>query len=504
MRILFVNCVNFLELALPEGLAILSSILKSYGHKVEVFDTCFLKPKNYRRDEKKGDSSNLSAGVTFYKSTPYSLEDLVADEPEVDITEKFAETIDRFKPSLIAVSAMTTNYEKSLNLIKKTNPHCQVIFGGIHPTLMPEAVINQKEIDFVCIGEGDESLLELCESLEKGKDFSGIKNLYVKLKRGSSRKIIKNNLRPFIDLDLLPSPDLDVFDSRYFFRPFLGKIYKGIFMSTSRGCPRGCYYCVNNRLRVLFKECGRKYIRFQSPKVVARNIEFLKNRYGINWFKFSDDTFLTRPLRDIDELKNLLKPLNIMFGCSIDPATVNKEKVKMAKEMGCVSMSVGVETGNERIRRYVLGRHISNEQIKKAINIIRDYDIKISAFNIIGLPGETKENIYETIRFNKELGVPDANVYILYPFTGTKIYEDSKISFSDYKYIPSMKEAYLFNRSKMTKDELLFFLKIFNLYLALPESYWIRIEKAKDNPGAYKELVEIAQDIVNDKYFGSF
>lgn len=500
MKILFVNCVNFLDSTLPEGIAILSAILKEHGHEVALFDAAFVKPKNYAKNKDKTKRKKLSGGIAFHKRTPFTLADLVSSDPEIDVIEKFSELLDKYNPSLIAVSTMTTNYEKSLNLIKTVKPKCKVIFGGVHPTLMPESAINQKEIDFVCIGEGDEALIQLCECLEDNRGISGIKNLYIKIKRGDNGKVIKNNLRPFVDLNSLPIPDLSIFDHRYFFRPFLGNIYKGVFMSTSRGCPRGCAYCVNNKLRSIFKECGAHYIRFQSPKIVARNIGFFKKEYGITWFKFSDDTFLLRSLEDLFELKDLLKPLGIMFGCSVDPATVTEEKVRVAKEMGCVSMSIGIETGNEKIRRYVLGRHISNQQINKAISIVRDHGIKISTFNMIGLPGETKENLYETIRFNKELGIPDANVYILYPFPGTKIYENSNISLENYKHIPPMEEAYAFNLSKIKKDDLLFFLKTFNLYLVLPEQYWNKIEESKKNTEVYGKLIKIAQEIVDKKY----
>jgi anaerobic magnesium-protoporphyrin IX monomethyl ester cyclase len=500
MNILFVNCVDFLEATLPEGIAILSSILKGRGHKVEVFDASFMKPKQYCFDKTEKADEGLPAGIQFHKPTPYTLADLVARDPEVDIFDKFSETVNKFNPSLIAVSAMTTNYEKSLELIKKVRPKCKVVFGGVHPTLMPEAVLRQKEVDFVCIGEGEVALSELCESLETGKDFYQRKSLYRNSKETKRPPVIKNGLSSFMDLDLVPPPDLSIFDPRHFFRPFLGNIYKGIFMSTSRGCPRACCYCVNNRLRDLFKDCGASYIRFQSPKVIARNVEFLKRKYGISWFKFSDDTFLLRPVKNMHELRDLLRPLNIMFGCSVDPATVNEEKVKIAKEMGCVSMSIGIETGNEILRRKVLGRNISDEQIRKAIRIVKDHDIKISTFNMIGLPGETKENVFETIRLNKELEIPDANVYILYPFPGTKIYEDFKISLDRYRRIPPMTEAYRFSLSKMSKDELLFFLKTFNLYLVLPKSYWMKIEEIKKAPALYKELVKISQDIVNAKY----
>lgn len=493
MRILFVNTANYLEAALPEGIAILSAILKLHGHEVRLFDTTFLKPKGYGANILEG--KKAGRGLAFHKATPYTLRDLVRDDPEVDIAEKFAGIVSGFRPELIAFSTMTTNYEHALRLANAIDIKTRVIFGGVHPTLMPEQVIEEKRVDYVCVGEGDSALPELCRFIEQDKDVSTIRNLYIKNGNGRSRKITKNNLRPYVNLDEVPPPDLDIFDPRYLFRPFMGSIYKGIFMSTSRGCPRGCAYCVNNRLKSLFAECGNKYVRFQSPEVVARNVKGLNEKYGINWIKFSDDSFLMRPLKDVEALKDLLKPLGIMFGCSVDPGTVTEEKVRLAKEMGCVAMSIGVETGNEKIRKYVLGRHITNTQIRRAIAIVKGHGIKISTFNMIGLPGETKENVYETIRLNKELQIPDANTYILYPFPGTKIYSDGNVALG--KKIPVMEKAHLFNMSKMSTDDLLFFLKAFNLFLVLPERYWQQIERSRHDAGIYDEMVSLAQRTID-------
>ncbi len=500
MRVLFVNHVNYLQSPLPEGIALLSSLLKQNGHEVELFDTAFLKPLAYH-DQK--NRKKESAGVSFYKNTPYSISDLVKDDPVVDIGERFVAVIDRFKPELIAVSAMTTNYEQSLDIIRQAKARygqsIPVIFGGVHPTLMPEEVIKEDAVDYVCIGEGEEPLLELCRSLDNHEDVCGIKNLYVKIKKKNRQEIFRNDLRMFVDLNSVPVPDFSIFDQRYFFKPFQGNIYKGIFLCTSRGCPRGCAYCVNNKLNKLFKDCGKKNIRFQSPEIIAEHIRYIQKNYDVNWIRFSDDTFLMRPLRELRELSGLLKPLQIMFGCAVDPVTVTEEKVKVVKEMGCVSMSIGIETGNETIRRRVLGRHISNEQIRRAIRIVSDHGIKISAFNMIGLPGETSENVFETIRLNKELGIPDANMYILYPFPGTEIYNESNVSLAHEGRIPPMEDACNFNLSRIPKEDLLYFSRTFNLYLVLPENYWKRIESAKDNQQEYEELVRIAQDMMDNK-----
>ena len=151
MRVLFINSTNFLEAALPEGIAILSAILKGKGHEVRLFDTAFLKPKGYHKKKKGNEKS--PHGPAFYKATPYDLNDLVMSDPEVDIDGKLSEAIADFNPSLIAFSAMTTNYTRALALADNIGTKAKVIFGGVHPTLMPDDVIIQKRINYVCIGD---------------------------------------------------------------------------------------------------------------------------------------------------------------------------------------------------------------------------------------------------------------------------------------------------------------------------------------------------------------
>jgi radical SAM superfamily enzyme YgiQ (UPF0313 family) len=166
----------------------------------------------------------------------------------------------------------------------------------------------------------------------------------------------------------------------------------------------------------------------------------------------------------------------------VRPDTVSEEKVKLVKKMGCVAMSVGIESGNEEIRRKVLNRQISNEQLERAFKIINDHEIRISTFNLIGLPTETRENVFETIAFNQKLNVKSANVYILYPFPGTQICVENEINYKgkDNRIIP-MSEASVFNLSKMSIEEVEGLQKAFNLYLCLPKQLWPIIQLAEEN-----------------------
>lgn len=493
MKVLFFHPTNYLEIGIPQGIAILSAILKKNGHEVELFDTTFLKTKPNIPEH-----NSKTAGPTIYKKTPYTLEDLVKDDPVVSIEKEFQTKIDNFKPHLVAVSTMTTNYDFAIEIIKKVKVFCPIIFGGIHPTLCPEEVISESKVDMICIGEGDDALPELCRAIESGKDYTNIRNLWVKSKNG---KICKNGHHPFVNLDNLPCPDWSIFDPRHLYRPFMGDVYKGSFYISSRGCPSGCTYCVNRTLKELFKGCGR-YFRYQSPETTISQLTELKKKYGATWFKFADDTFLLRPIENLKKLGIGLKSLEIHFGCSIRPNTITEEKVKLAKEMGCVAMSIGIETGNEDLSNKVLNRQISNNQIEKTLNIVNKYGLRVSTFNMIGLPGETRKNVFETIEFNRKLNVKAANVYIIYPFPGSQI----SIQYNKhYKRkngrkngsIIKMSDASVFHLSQMSPKEVEGLQRTFNLYLWLPKQLWPIIELAEDKGKQSDRIFDALNDFAS-------
>lgn len=485
MKVLFFHPANYLEISIPQGIAILSAVLKGEGHEVALFDTTFIKPRSYACEQ-----LGMMAGPSIYKKTEYTIEDLVKDDPVKDVIKEFQNKIDEFKPDLLAVSTMTTSYDFAVETLRKLKIKCPVVVGGVHPTISPQEAISEKVFDIVCVGEGEGALSDLCAAMQEGRDYTGIKNLWVK----SNGKAHRNPYRPFVDLDALPCPDWSMFDKRHLFRPFVGKIYVGGLYASSRGCPCDCTYCVNRTLREIFQDCGR-YFHYQKPETTARHLAEIKEKYGATWFKFVDDTFLLQPVDNLKKLCELVKPLNIQFGCSIRPNTVTEEKVKIVREMGCVAMSVGIETGNEEIRRKVLNRQISNKQIEDAFRIINAYDIRISAFNMVGLPGETRENVFETIEFNRKLNVKSGNVYVVYPFPKSQISMKHKIKYrtKSGKIIP-MGEGSVFRLSKMPPKEVEGLKKTFNMYLNLPKELWPVIKYAEQETKQGKKIYSALND----------
>ncbi|MGO9014983.1 MAG: B12-binding domain-containing radical SAM protein [Dissulfurispiraceae bacterium] len=493
MRVLFLFPEHYLNIGIPGGVSILSAILKQHGHAVNVFDTTFLKTdpdfdrKRLHADIHGGNSEADKAGMQQFKKTAYTLEDLVRNDPVVRYEEELQKTIDSFSPDLIAVSTMTSTFDFAMNLLRKVRYKAKVIVGGVHPTIAVDDCLAQKEVDIACIGEGDDVLAELCDLMEAGKDYTNVKSMYFKMPDGS---IKKNPLAPRVDLNDLPCPDWGLFDERHLFRPFEGVIYKGSFYVQSRGCPQQCTYCINPTVSKMSRG-DKSYFRVQKPSVTISHIAEFREKFGATWFKFADDSFLLPPNEHLEELREGLKPLGIKFGCSVMPNTITEEKVNIAKDMGCVAMTVGVESGNAGIRK-MIKRNYNDEQLIRNLKIIQDFGIKLSTFNIIGFPGETRENVFETIEINKKIGTSACNVYILFPYPGTPIQKEFNIPIRDKdgKIFP-VSRAKEFRLSKMTPEELEGLQNTFNLYLNLPKTLWPLIRLAESTSGTGPSLLVI-------------
>ena len=476
MRVLFIFPNDYLSNGIPTGIAILSAVLKQKGHIVDIFDFTFIKTEELKL---KADNE-----PSMYLPTEYTLTDLVIDDPIISLEEAFKQKINEFNPDLNAVSVMTGHFDKVIDLLEKVRPKCKTIFGGVHPTISPYETLKNDVVDFVGIGEGEGLLVDLLDALEKGKDYTHIKNLGYK-----ENDVIKiNELRHFVNMDELPTPDWLLFDERHLFRPFMGNIYKGSFFVMSRGCPGICTYCVNYSLREKLKECGR-YYRYQSPETTINQLKELKEKFGAIWFKFADDSIMLFKADYLEVLAKGLKPLNINFGCSVRPETVSEQKTKLLKEMGMVAATIGIESGNERIRRDILRRSMTNEQIINVIELLKKYNIRVSTFNMIGLPEETRENVFETIKLNKKVKVEATNVYIIYPYPNTQISKKYNTNiYDDNGRIIPVSQASSFALSKMSPSEVKGLLKTFELYVRLPEKMWPLIKIAEKSDKTAEEL----------------
>ncbi|MBN4055010.1 cobalamin-dependent protein, partial [Acidimicrobium ferrooxidans] len=288
MKVLFVYPEHYLCVGIPGGIAVLSAVLKNLGHEVELFDTAFLKTQKYYDAEKihqavhgGGGGTSDKGGIAVYKSTEYTIEDLVKDDPLVDVIEVFQAKIDAFEPDVIALSCMTSIFDYACSLVKAVTHDAVVVVGGVHATIAADDCMTQPCIDYAFVGDGDICFPEFLDKLEKGENVKTVASLVY---RDLFGQVQKNPLAPRIDLDTLPCPDWGLFDERHLFRPYEGNIYKGSFYSQSRGCPMQCTYCVDP---VMSEVTGGRagYFRVQKPETTVAHLAELKEKFGATWFR---------------------------------------------------------------------------------------------------------------------------------------------------------------------------------------------------------------------------
>jgi radical SAM superfamily enzyme YgiQ (UPF0313 family) len=477
---------------LPINVSILYPCLKSNGFQVELFDTTF-----YRTEEKSFDERK----VELLQVRPFSLEEKGVSYIETDIYEDLIKKVKAYKPNLIAITMVEDTFplaKSLLNSIEQFN--IPVIAGGVFVSLVPEEVFNLPSVDMICIGEGEEPLVELCEKMYRGENYTAIQNLWVK----QDGQIIKNPLRKLVDINKLPYLDYDIFEKKRLYRPMQGEIYTMIHVALDRGCPYDCTYCESPQLRKLFKEhaCGNYYRR----KTVSRIIEELKHlvkKYNADYINFNAESFLARPEEELKELAEKYKEIGLPFWCQSRPETVTEEKIKILKEMNCKNLQFGIEHGNEEFRTRVLNRHYTNKQMIEAFKIVEKYEIQYTVNNIIGFPDETRELIFDTIEVNRQINPTTMNCYIFTAYKGIELYNYcvQKGYIDKDSSVHQVLDGTQLKMQPLTYQELKGLQRTFPLYAKMPESEFDRIKIAEKFDEEGNRMFQQLRKVYYERYF---
>ncbi len=369
---------------IPLGLLYLSAMAKREGHEVRLFY---------------GNLCNQQ--VPEYYPSP------------AEMRCAFALTLDDFEPDLVGFSVMSTAFDECLGLSRFAKKKgCRTIWGGPHPTVDPEFTIRQEPIDMICLGEGEHAFLELVDGLQQGRDITHIENIWVKL----NGKVYCNPLRPLIsDLDQLPWPDRSLLAPA-----LLDSQVRGANFISGRGCPYKCSYCINHQLQTLYKGKG-PFVRYRGIESVMEEIKAVLAQNDSKEVVFSDEIIGLGKRRLVDFCKVYGEEISLPFACQIRANTVDEEVATALKEAGCILVSIGIESGNDRIRSDILNREMSRGTIVRTFRLIRNAGVKAGVFNMIGMPTETEETIWDTIALNREVDPDYMHVTILMPFKGTEI-----------------------------------------------------------------------------------
>lgn len=379
------------------GLSYIAAVLNGHGHEVGIYNTDYHDSDHYL---------NQRQIFENYKAYKEILNDI--NNP---IWREIADNIMAFSPDVVGISMYTATYKSAKNvalLVKGLDRNIKVVVGGTHPTLDPHGVVKNEEYDYVIRGEGEFTFLELVDGRNEGE----ILGLTYKNKKGD---VINNKDRPFIeDLDKIPFPLRDSFINA------TDKMHTG-FVITGRGCPFACTYCASP------KKWNRK-TRFRSVDNVIDELKFLNGNHSSQEIYFVDDTFTINRERTKEICRRLVKDkIKIQWRCDTRADCLDRELIFLMKEAGCNRIKIGVESGSDRILK-MIQKGITKKQIYQTVSLIKEARIPLTVYLMAGFPGETDNDLKETIELAKEINAEYYSLSILAPYYGTQIYKELELN----------------------------------------------------------------------------
>jgi len=332
--------------------------------------------------------------------------------------DSILETAKQFQPDIIGISVTTIAYFRTTELVqelRRQHPRAFIVVGG--PDISARLDIYRQAVgeglfDGVVVGEGEQAMLELAQALEKGQPLEGILGL-IYHHDGAS---YENPPRPFLDdLDSLPLPARHLLPDISIYRPHLFTFRRRPWTSmiTSRGCPYQCIFCD----RSVF---GNRY-RARSAQDIFNEIKLLYEKHNIREISIEDDTF-TIDVARVDKLCDLLleAKLDLIWGCCARANTLSRELIFKLKKAGCWIIHLGIESGNQEILK-TIRKGITTNMVQQVVSWASEAGLMVRGFLMLGLPGETKASMRQTIEFAKSLDLYSVNFCITFLLPNTQL-----------------------------------------------------------------------------------
>jgi len=517
-RVLLIEGGSELEAGIPPNLGILVASINKSGHSVRVFSI-----NDYKSQIQTGDEIRVNT-----LQVPPSQEDVIYKVKDTDIKEDFISLVKEYKPHIVGLTATEPTYLLGKSLIELIANRKDIlkICGGAHVTINPDLVISEKCLDAICVGEGDELLVTLCESIKNGKillngldhneQMVKINNLTIK--QPESKKIIKNptvlldiNKAPFQDWSAWPVPPRASKSMR-------GKIQKTALVELTRGCPYKCTYCANVYFNKAFKETnketgkGQTFYRERLVDNFINEVIYLRDKHGIEYVYIGDETIMTTSQKRFEEIiekyprtaktsgDNSHSGKGLPFWCQTRPEAMSYERVKGFLGIGMSAINVGVESGNEEFRKKKLHRRPSNENVINGMSEAIRAGANIGANVIIGFPGETREMIFESIemvrqvkeRATEHVGEKLASqrlsimVHLFQPYAGTPMRQEAiNMGLIPKDYVCGDYRMDPHGTGFVGPEELKGLQRTFNLYVENPKDVWddIKLSESFNDKG---------------------
>ena len=332
------------------------------------------------------------------------------------------EIVKRFSPQIVGITCGSVTFSRCIETakaVKDVLPSCKVVVGGWHPSYLPESLLQHPEIDYVIMGEGERAIVELTECIVKGVDDSGISKISGLAYR-KENKFVKNAPDLINNLDDVPFPARHLLPMHLYSREMEYLSVKPVdTMNVIRGCPYNCAFCETKKI------WGSKCRAFSAPRVVEE-LNILVSEYGTKGIYFVGDNFTINKKRTI-ELCNAIKKekLDLQWVCDTRVDLISRDLVKEMKPAGCRTIWFGVESGSARVLKKI-NKQITLQQALAAFKLCKEEDVRTASSFMLGLPGETVEDMKATYKFARKLD-PDwvrFNIFVGYP--GSDLYDEIK------------------------------------------------------------------------------
>lgn len=358
-----------------EGIKVLSSVLKSRGHEADCFVT--------------------------------------SEEQD------FHQAVLDYQPDVIGIYA-TTGQEKwcygNITRWRKELPHLKTVMGGPHPSFDPEVLHDEEYIDAILKGEAEYGMVDLVEAWAAGRSTDFIPNVGT-LQNGVATQ---NPIRPVIqDLDTLPFPDVDIF-YKY---PFL-RSKRVLQVHASRGCQNSCTYC---SVGLMKKEWvsgarGEKFNRTKSVDYLCEEMNDIFARYpNFRMVNFGDAALNMERGWLAEFADKWPKLVGMPFACNVNINYLNENDIANLARAGCVSVQFGLESGSEEVRLRVYKKGYTDKVVHEIPKLLRKYKITYRTNNMMGSPAESLEDMFQTVRQNREIKPDGCTVLIYRPFRSTEL-----------------------------------------------------------------------------------
>jgi anaerobic magnesium-protoporphyrin IX monomethyl ester cyclase len=386
----------------PLGLAYIAAVLEQAGHEVGILD-CVVEGFHRLSRQPDGRQRNGLDG-----------EDLLR-------------AVEGFRPGLVGVSSLFSAQSAAAHhvcsLVKRVDPGIITVMGGAHPSSVPEEVLADRNVDLTVLGEGEATLLRLVEALECGEPLPSDPSGLAFRSGGEFR--IHPPASYLADLDSLPMPARHLLPmKRYFeYRSPHGTVVRRhpcTNMITSRGCPAQCSFCSIHTV------WGRRF-RWHSAERVIGEIESLIGEYGVREIQFEDDNLTLNKPRIRQICQTIIdRRIDLTWTTPNGVATwaLDEKLLDLMRRAGCYHIAIAVESGSQEVLDRLIHKPLDLRRVPPIVQAARRLGMGVSAFFVVGFPGETKADIEKTFDYAMNLGADHIHFFTATPYPGTALYRE--------------------------------------------------------------------------------